>query len=113
MPTFTIDENTPILVEFTPAPGVTRTALSSPAELAQQSEKAIESAMNTMVAMARRISSTMNAISDKPSTVEVDFGLKLTANAGALVASASTEASFVVKMTWTRKEKAQAQDEMD
>jgi len=106
MPTFTIDENAPILVDLTPAPGaVMRTALpTSPADLAAQSEKAIASAMNTIHAVAQRVTATINSISERPSTVEVDFGLKLTANAGALVASASTEASFIVKLTWTHKE---------
>ncbi len=105
MPAFTIDENAPILVEFAPAPGVMRTAIpTSPADIAKESEKAIASAMNTIRAMAERVAATIDAISDRPSTVEVDFGLKLTANAGALVASASTEASFLVKLTWERKE---------
>lgn len=114
MSTFTIDENIPILVEFAPAPGVVRTALpTSPAELAEQSEKAIESAMSTIVAMSRRVTATINSISERPSTVEVDFGLKLTAGAGALVASASTEASFIVKLTWAREEPKPARAEMD
>ena len=105
MPTFTIDEHAPILVEFAPAPGVTRTALpTSPADLAAQSEKAIASAMSTIHAVAQRVTTTINAISEHPSTVEVDFGLKLTAGAGALVAQASTEASFIVNLTWTHKE---------
>ena len=107
MPTFTIDENAPILVEFAPAPGgaVMRTALpTSPADIAAQSEKAIASAMSTIHAVAQRVTATINSISERPSTVEVDFGLKLTANAGALVASASTEASFIVKLTWKHEE---------
>jgi hypothetical protein len=40
---------------------------------------------------------------ERPSKVEVDFGLVLTAEAGALVASASTAASFNVKLTWERQ----------
>jgi len=104
MPTFTIDEHAPILVEFAPAPGVVRTALS-PADLAEQSSKALDSAMNTIHAVAQRVTATINSISERPSTVEVDFGLKPTAGAGALVASASTEASFIVKLTWERKDK--------
>jgi hypothetical protein len=108
MPTFTIDEHAPILVEFAPAPGVVRTALS-PADLAEQSSKALDSAMNTIHAVAQRVTATINSISERPSTVEVDFGLKLTAGAGALVASASTEASFLVKLTWTHKEPSKQQ----
>jgi hypothetical protein len=65
--------------------------------------------MSTIRAMAERVTATINSISERPSTVEVDFGLKLTAAAGALVASASTEASFLVKLTWTHKEKPAAQ----
>jgi hypothetical protein len=105
MSTFTIDENIPILVEFKPAAGVVRTALS-PADLAEQSRKALDAAMNTIHAMARRVNDTIGAIkiSERPTTVEVDFGLVLTADANALVASASTEASFNVKLTWVRKE---------
>ena len=114
MPTFTIDEHAPILVEFAPAPGVTRTALqTSPADLAEQSRKALDSAMSTIHAVAQRVTATIDAISDRPSTVEVDFGLKLTAGAGALIASASTEASFIVKMTWTHKEPKPVRAEMD
>ena len=102
---FTIDEHAPILVEFAPAPGVMRTALpTSPADIAAESEKAIASAMSTIHALAQRVVATIDAISDRPNTVEVDFGLKLTAGAGALVASASTEASFIVKLMWTHKE---------
>jgi hypothetical protein len=108
MPAFTIDEHAPILVEFAPAPGVVRTALS-PADLAEQSSKALDSAMNTIHAVAQRVTATINSISERPSTVEVDFGLKLTAGAGALVASASTEASFIVKLTWTHKEPSKQQ----
>ena len=82
-----------------------RTALpTSPADIAAQSEKAIASAMSTIHAVAQRVTATINSISERPSTVEVDFGLKLTANAGALVASASTEASFIVKLTWKHEE---------
>lgn len=111
MPTFTIDENAPILVEFKSTTGVVRTAIS-PADLAAQSEKALQSAMNTIHAMARRVNDTISAIkiSERPTTVEVDFGLVLTAEAGAFVASASTAASFNVKLTWERREPKSARE---
>jgi hypothetical protein len=114
MPTFTIDEHAPILVEFKPAAGVVRTAIpTSPADLAEQSRKALDAAMNTIHAMAERVNATIDAISDRPNKVEVEFGLKLDAQAGALVASASTEAGFNVKLTWERKEPSSALPEID
>jgi hypothetical protein len=105
MPTFTIDEHAPILVEFKAAPGLEHTTrgLPSPTDLAKQSEQAINAAMNTIHAAARRVVATIDALTERPSKVEVDFGLKLDAAAGALVAQASTEASFVVKLTWERE----------
>ncbi len=103
MSTFTIDESVPILVDFAPAPGVVRTALSS-TDLAAQSEKALNAAMNTIHGMARRVSATINALSERPTKVEVEFGLKLDAQAGALVAQARTEAGFNVTLTWERQQ---------
>lgn len=106
MPTFTIDEGAPILVEFAPRPGLQQVALPSPAELAEQSAKALDSAMNTIHQMARRVATTVKAlpIAERPSQVEVEFGLKLDAAAGAIVAQAGVEASLNVKLTWERKE---------
>ena len=104
MPTFTIDENAPILVEFKPAAGtVMRTALT-PQDLAAQSEKVLQSAMNTIYAMVRRVNDTISQIkiAERPSTVEIDFALKVTAEASAIIAQTSTEASFSVKLTWVR-----------
>ncbi|MBI5300820.1 MAG: hypothetical protein HY868_01690 [Chloroflexi bacterium] len=116
MSTFKIDENTPILIEFKPAPGVVRTAApSSPGDLVEKSEKALNNAMNTIYAMARRINATIGEIklSERPSRVQVDFGLVLTAEANALVAQASTEASFIVKLTWESQEPRKPLPEMD
>jgi hypothetical protein len=103
MPTFTIDENAPILVEFKSASGVVRTA-ATPQDLTAQSEKAITSAMNAIHGVAQRVAAAVDALTEHPSKEEVDFALKLTAEAGALVASARTEAGFNVKFTLERKE---------
>jgi hypothetical protein len=116
MPTFVIDEDAPILVEFTrraPQAGAQEVMRGWPpspaaavANVAEQSAKAIDSAMSTIHNMARRVSATAKSlpIAERPSQIEVEFGLKLDAAAGAVVAQASTEASFTVKLTWERKE---------
>jgi len=116
MTTFVIDDDAPILVEFTPRapqPGTQEVMRGWPAtpaapiaNIAEQSAKAIDSAMNTIRGMARRVSETVKSlpIAERPSQIEVEFGLKLDAQAGAVVAQASTEASFNVTLTWERKE---------
>jgi hypothetical protein len=40
---------------------------------------------------------------DAPEDVEVEFGLKFAGQAGAFIASASTEAQFRIKMVWKGK----------
>jgi len=110
MHTFTIDENEPILVELTPDPGssggqATRgieKVAALPGDVVERSEKALASAMNSIHNMAHRVKTTIDSISDRPDTVEVTFGLKLTAGAGALIASAETEASINVKLGWKK-----------
>ena len=109
MPTFTIDEAEPILVELSPGMGyggeTTRgieKAAALPGDLVDRSEKALASAMNTIHNMARRVKASIDAISDRPDTVEVTFGLKLTAGAGALIASAGSEASINVRLSWKK-----------
>ena len=110
MPTFTIDDNAPILVEFTDSASYStektmRGMGQVPGDIVERSEQAIDSAMNTIHNMAQRVKAAIDAISDRPDTVEVAFGLKLGAGAGALIANTNTEASINVKMIWERKEK--------
>lgn len=103
MPTFTIDEKLPILVELTSRSGVQKVALS-PTDIVEKSAKALESAMNTIHGMAQRITNTVDALVKKPSQVEVEFGIKLDGEVGALISKAGVEASLNVKLIWERKE---------
>jgi hypothetical protein len=59
-------------------------------------EAAIEAIKPTAVAIAGKFRDFAGA----PEDVEVEFGLKFTGQAGAIIASASTEAQFRVKMVW-------------
>ncbi len=100
-------ENTDIiLVDFAPQPGVQVVAYTSPTQMYEQSAKAMEQAMSSIRGMATRVVDTIKSINyaDQPSKVEVEFGLKLDADSGALVARAGAEVSITVKLTWERKE---------
>lgn len=105
MTTFTIDEDAPILVELTPRPGLKQVSLSrlSPEEIAAKSKKALDSAMNTIHHMARRTVAMIDALTDPPTKVEAEFGLKLDAEGGAYLAKAGVEAGINVKLTWERE----------
>lgn len=104
MTTFGINQDAPVLVEFEPQPGVVRASLA-PEDIVAQSAAALDSAMNTIYHMARRVTATIDALVDRPSEVEVAFGIKLDAEAGAFIAKAGVEGSISVKLTWERSEK--------
>lgn len=106
MPT---DPNTtthqPILVEFE-ARGVQPVSRDD-ARLVERSQQALDSAMDTIQAMGERVVSTITDMGPRaPKEVEVEFGITLSAEAGALVAKVATEAAFTVKLKWTSDKKS-------
>ena len=94
-----------ILIEWPHAPGgIQRAARGDKAEMMkQQSQKALNLAMGTIRAMAYRVAKTVNALEDRarPDEAEVEFGITLDAESGALLAKASVGAQIKVKLKWT------------
>lgn len=99
MPEFKIDTAAPILVEIEPKPGVRQVSLKRE-DLGVESGKAIDSAMNTIYNTATRVNKTIEELAVKPSQVEVEFGIKLIAETGAIIAKAGGEANFNIKLIW-------------
>ena len=98
---FMTDEGEPILVQFSEARGMQPVSLSGE-DLAEKSAEALNKAMGTIREMAERVVDTIQDINlaDRPAQVEVEFGLTLDAEAGALIAKVSTQAGFKVKLVW-------------
>jgi hypothetical protein len=59
----------------------------------------LESALASVRAAAQATLDTLTKLS--PETVEVEFGIKLAGQAGALIAKTSAEGHFTVKLTWS------------
>jgi hypothetical protein len=94
------DEDDVILVDLQPVAGMRQVSLNSN-DLVEKSKEAIDHAMKSMQGMAKKTVRAIKKIpvSERPHTVEVSFGLKLTAEGGALVAKAGVEAAINVTMT--------------
>ena len=91
-----------LLVEFE---GVGfREVAKTPAELAAESAAAVAKAMDVIREMGQRVTTAAEAMTRPPDSVEVSFGIKLDAEAGALIAKASAGASIDVKLTWSREQ---------
>jgi hypothetical protein len=99
------DEEFNILIEWTgEQAGVVKASRGERLQVMQeQSQKALNYAMGTIRAMAHRVADTMSQLEDKarPDEAEVEFGISLDAEAGALLAKASTGAQIKVKLKWT------------
>jgi Trypsin-co-occurring domain 1 len=101
--TFTIDENAPILVEFELQPGAYDVSLSSK-EMAQKATEALDQAMNTIHNVARRVTATITSLPQPLTQVEVDFGIVLNMEVGAMIAKTGTSASLNIKLIFEKEE---------
>ena len=97
------DDDETILVEFAPAPGVRSVSLS-PKDIAEKSREALDDALKTMRKMAKKSVKAIREIhvTERPNTISIAFGLKLSAEGGAVIAKAGVEAAINVTMTWQR-----------
>jgi hypothetical protein len=61
-----------------------------------------EEALDKIKGAAETIITKMRALPDSPDEISVDFGIKLSADIGAILASTSAEAQFTLHLTWKR-----------
>jgi hypothetical protein len=97
-------QQAPILVEWSSKGGREQVSVR---DMVSDGSKALEQAMCVIENMAQRVQETAQKIAGDPQQrelkqVQVQFGLKLDAEAGAFLAKAGLEASIVVTMTWER-----------
>jgi hypothetical protein len=63
-----------------------------------------EAALEKIKPAAGGVIAKLRELADPPDQAVVEFGLKFGAKAGALIASADTEANLLITLTWKRKE---------
>lgn len=77
---------------------------ATPADVIQKAEHTFEEALEKIRPVAESIIKTMHKLSERPDEIDVTFGLKLSAAAGAFIASAGAEANYEVTLIWRRKD---------
>jgi hypothetical protein len=73
-------------------------------ELAQKVGETFEAALEKIGPITRAVIAKLRSLSDNVTEVDVEFGLKMDAKAGVLLASGGVEANFKVSLKWKRKE---------
>lgn len=69
-------------------------------DLTQKASQSFQNALSIAKPVAETIISKLGHLSQRPDEVEVEFGLKLTANAGAIISSTGVDANFRVTLKW-------------
>ncbi|NEO84535.1 MAG: hypothetical protein F6J87_09815 [Spirulina sp. SIO3F2] len=100
-----MSNNSPeLLIDFNPDGRMREVSLRGvdASELADKSARAVEKAMNTIQRMADKTWETVDSLANRPSQVEVEFGITFDVESGALIAKTGVEASLNVKLVWER-----------
>jgi hypothetical protein len=90
-----------VLVEVTEdEPGIERAAREN--EVVVKARVSLEAAMEQVRAFANATLDKVQALVQPPEQVEVEFGIRLNAEVGAVIARTQAEGHLQVKLTWTR-----------
>ncbi len=100
---FNLDDDSTIIVEvneFHSHGGTIRASKSG--EIIEKAEQTFGQAIERIKPVADCIIKNLRDISRQPNEIGVEFGFKLNAKAGIVIASMDTEANFKVTLSWKR-----------
>ena len=77
--------------------------------VAEKAEQTFEAGLERIKPAANALINKLRDLKESPEQVVVEFGIKLSAKAGAFIASADSEATFKISLTWKRQKPASGQ----
>ncbi len=90
-------------VESPEAEGGAIRAGRKPGEIYYEATQTFEQALEKIQAATEKAVQKLRDLSTHPDEVEMEFGFNLSAQFGAVIASATAEANYRVTLRWTRK----------
>jgi hypothetical protein len=101
---FPLDQGGSVLVEVDDPPDgpVTRGFGRDRSTLVEQTDKTFEAATAAVTPAACSLIARLRSMEDAPDEVGIQFGVQLSAQTGAFIASVAAQANFTVSMTWRR-----------
>ena len=99
---FPLEQGGSVLVEIDepPAGPVMRGLGRDHPTLAERTDKTFEEATAAVTPAAASLIAQLRSISNPPAEIGIEFGVQLSAQTGAFIASAAAAANFKVSMTW-------------
>lgn len=96
-----VEGSDPVLVEVDDAAGgIVRAGRA--AELVESLGETFQASLARLRPLADALREQFDALTERPDEVGVEFGLKVTADAGVVIAHTSGEANFKVTLQWRR-----------
>jgi Trypsin-co-occurring domain 1 len=100
---FPLEDGGAVLVEVdTGAAGPVTRGLGDRRGVTEQAQQTFEEAVARVQPAAQALVHRLRALADTPEEIGIEFGLELSAEAGAFIAAASSTANFKVTLTWRR-----------
>jgi hypothetical protein len=100
---FPLEDGGSVLVEVEgSAAGPVTRGLGDRHGVTEQARQTFEQAVARVQPAAQALVSRLRTLADSPEEIGVEFGLELSAEAGAFIAAASSTANFKVTLTWHR-----------
>lgn len=97
--TFILSDGSTVAVEAEPLFGEEELISTGREEIVVETQKRFTEALSSAAAASREVLETFST-QLKPDRLELSFGLKFSAKAGIVLASANAEATIVVKAIW-------------
>lgn len=103
---FPLDDGGSMIVEVDePRTAAGMERVTRPGEIAAKARETFESSIERIKPGAEAIIKKLGSLSDAPHEIEVEFGITLSAEAGAFIASVGAEANYKVVLKWNRSRK--------
>ena len=94
-------DNQPILIELDDSVHVGgMVEVSAASGAVGKAKKNFEDSLDTIEEVANAVQKKVNSSSSKPAEIKVEFGLKFSAEAGAIIAKTAVEAHIKLTLTW-------------
>ena len=102
---FPVDQGGSVLIEVDePVGGPTVRGLGKDRSvLVEKADKTFEDVTAAVTPAARSLIARLRSVDDPPDEVGIEFGVQLSAQTRAFIASVAAEANFRVSMTWWRR----------
>ncbi|ANP50844.1 hypothetical protein J2Z21_005245 [Streptomyces griseochromogenes] len=102
---FPLHDGSAVLVKLSDEQALSpvRTRGASTSAVIERAEATFESVMHAVRAVTRGVAAQVEDFAQRPDALVVEFGIELTAQAGAVITAAGASAQLTVSLTWNNK----------